>query len=463
MSIAIKAQANLNYGGTLVSEKYSPLYKVDLSTDDKELCSKVFTNRSELLASLGVLPGTLELVANNWTQIFKSQTEHTKPPLVVVSSNRSKWIRAGIEEGDRRLEALGLPHFDGVNDLRALQREPARQHINSPNPPIYSPKRIVRKGKLLDRNVYIVVASSEFREYHANLTSKGITVIGWDFKDDKSLNGFVDQSLNGFGASRFAAIQFCKTLRTDASSPWDYIWLFDDNVVAIEQFIGLDDEEQLIKNGKDACFGFHGANVAQSNNKNYRWAMGWERPRSNDKPVARILQQAVLWNIKYLTDKNLNFPPIFLASAEDVSLSRYLDREKIPYSFFKDKNIRKEVTTYDGHSELLPLTDYFAKLESMTTLNNPPPPVGIENKGERFIVSFFVDYKVLLNSDLPDTRAKVKNAPFRNKAACQAVEQIMKVAIQSRDWVDDDALTATFMTPTVKQKVQFRGLGLKTT
>lgn len=452
MSIAINAIANLNYGGALVSEKYNPLDKIRLKEADKGLCSKIFTNRSELLEDLGLQPGTLELAAINWSQIVESEKGRTKPPLVVVSSNRSKWIKAGIEAGDAKLKWLQKSHFDGVIDLRALQMK----QNNTIHPPIYSPNRIERPGKLLDRNVYIVVASSEFRAYHATLDPKGITVIGWNFEGNPSLNGF--------GASRFAAIQFCKTLRTKAGNPWDYIWLFDDNVVAIEPFIGLYEAEKFIKNGEYACFGFHGAKEALPNDKNNKWA--WRtKHSSNDNYVTTkgILQQAVLWNIKYLTDKNLNFPPIFLASAEDVSLSRYFDRKKTPYRFYNSNYILKEVTTYDGHSGLLPLADYFAKFESIMSLNDPPPPpppVSVQTNYGTGTVKTFVVHTVLPHSNMEDTKAKAPNAEFQNKAACQAVEQIMKVAIQSEDWVDDAALTSTFVIAMNNKNVFLRSTGL---
>jgi hypothetical protein len=448
MSTAIKAQANLNYGGAQALQKYNPLYNIRLSEDDedKELCSKIFTNRSGLLANLGVLPGTLLLGAMNWQQIIDSEKERIKPPLVVVSSNRSNWIKAGIEAGDAKLKVLKFkpPNFNGVTDLRALQMEGI-------HPPIYSPKRIERPGKLLDRNVYIVVAASEFSKYRANLKDTGITVIGWKFQGE--------QSLNGFGASRFAAIQFCKTLRANARNHWNYSWLFDDNVVAIEPFMGLDEAEKSIKNGNYACFGFHGANVANSNSDNYDWALKRKHSSNNYNENKGLLQQAVLWNIKYLTDEGLNFPPIFLASAEDVSLSRYFDRKEIPYCFFKNNFIRKEITTYDGHSGLLPLTDYFAKLESNTTLNDPPPPVNIQDNGNKYTVGTFVDDWVLPNSTEKDTKTQATNAQFRNKAACQAVEQIMKLAVIRKTWADDAALTSTFVNVMKKQDVILRILG----
>jgi hypothetical protein len=65
--------------------------------------------------------------------------------------------------------------------------------------------------------------------------------VGWDFVRPKDVKPFV-----GFGASRFAAIEFCKTLRTnvtDLGKVWDYAWLIDDNVVALENFAGLEKVE----------------------------------------------------------------------------------------------------------------------------------------------------------------------------------------------------------------------------
>ena len=168
---------------------------------------------------------------------------------MVISSNRADWIKFGIDTAAVKLGALGADTFDNVSDLRAL--DVAGLHTDVKNgvkrnasPPIYCPQRL---GAAPHRNVYIVVHMSEYRKYKNVLEDTGITVVGWEFVLPQVRPAGRGWAV-GFGASRFAAIEFCKQLKTPAPppappagpvAPWNYAWLFDDNVVALTNFAGL--------------------------------------------------------------------------------------------------------------------------------------------------------------------------------------------------------------------------------
>jgi hypothetical protein len=148
---------------------------------------------------------------------------------VVISSNRSEWIESGIAAADAQLASLNLQTISNVSDLRHFPR--------------ISVKRFLRQFTALRGSAPIPIAmfilsfiSSEYAKYKKALLGAGMTAVGWGVKRINKIG------LTGFGASRFAAIEFCKVLRSAATvggrAPLDYAWLFDDNVVALSSFAG---------------------------------------------------------------------------------------------------------------------------------------------------------------------------------------------------------------------------------
>jgi hypothetical protein len=437
----VQAEYNKQYRESqLVNQKYQPLAgNVGIVPSDKGLYSELLRTRHKLFKDNNLLPQALTLVTDSWRDTITAEAGRRQPPLVVVSSDRAEWIKKGIDAAGRRLDDLGIQRFDNASDLRALA---AFQEVS---PAIYCPARIG-----LTRQTYVVVHAHEYTHYKRTLAGTGIIVVGWVFKLPA---GFAfPRQVTGSGASRYAAIEFCKKLRAAATNqrvaPWDYAWLLDDNVVALKLFPGFAKVENDMT-ANLACAGFEGATQAHPVSATKTWAEGEIRENRGTQtgtlPVPEpigLLQQAVLWNIGYLTAQKLNFSPFYLASGEDSSLGKYLDIRKFPYRWYGGLEIRKEQATSDdnGGSKALKnarnrMVQLVADFESGGVVSKDPPPVMIESRGQqgstvqrlwRFIASN-------LQGDVA----------LRNEAACRAVEQITIKAME-KGLIADDALEATF-------------------
>lgn len=443
----IGTDRNSTYGGTLVTNKYSPLRSIVFHSSDNDIYNGLMLNRWRLLNSTGLLPQPLNLAVTDWTATIESEAGK-RPPLVVISSNRSEWIKAGITA------ARTQRAYANASDLKALTFD--NSYLASP--PIYCPTRIGDAGP---RNVYIVVHQFEYETYQKNLAGLGVNIVGWSFRVPRGGAA----RLVGFGASRFAAIEFCKELRKGATvgerAPWNYAWLFDDNVVALSQFAGYLAVETAMTAGH-ACAGFLGGTKVDTFPDNHDWAedeikagrgeQATELPKS--EPPG-ILQQAVLWNIDYLTKQRLNFGPTYVTSGEDVSLGNYLNKFKIPYLYYKNIYVVKEEPRADNSAgsqwvrrSREELTAWFTELESSVPdpAPSPPPPIKVQpistKDGGVQTLADFVVKKVLPGCGmLPEDRT----VPVQNTAKCQAVEQIMCGSINATGvTVSPDALEKTF-------------------
>lgn len=438
---------NTNYGPPLVSQKYSPLSNIEFTKDNIDLYSGLLTQRRRLLKDSLLLPQLLTLAAPDWRAIVAAEAGHS-PPLVVISSNRSDWIKAGIDAANLQLHALpGSPaSFTDASDLRALTAL-VGQTIS---PPIYCPTRI--GAAPLNRNVYIVVHSAEYQSYSTALAGTGITVIGWQFKSPRGAK----YQLTGFGASRYAAIEFCKTLREAAANPWNYAWLFDDNVVALTGFAGFAAVEAAVT-VNHVCAGFHGGTKAETSSANCAWAKkeiaagrGGQAGQLPASEPPGIIQQAALWNIGYLATNNLNFSPIYITSGEDVSFGNYCDNQRIPYLYYKGIGVLKEIADSDNGSgaeivskQRQACAQWFAEAE-----NNVPVRAKAQGDGDDQMLGAFIVNRVLPNASTA-IRRQAGNTDTQNTAKCQAVEQITCGAIYDAEkrvsYVTDQALAATFV------------------
>lgn len=442
----------------MVSTKYNPFAPgLRLAKADKALYGKMLTNRAALLRSMNLMPRTLKLVCPDWAVIERAELDK-KPPLVVISSNRAKWIKNGVAAADAELKKRGRTYFTSVNDFGALMATNGQ----TVSPPIYCPSRL---GATPQRSVFIVVHELEYAKYKTALAGSGMNVIGWQFEGPGHLLPFV-----GFGASRFAAIEFCKTLRAnvnDIGTVWKYAWLLDDNVVALENFAGLEKVEAALAADKDkVCAAFKGANFPYAFSAIKRWAPTAPKEPPKNLPPSNsygVLQQVGLWNIKLLADQFLNFPPTFLMSAEDISFTRYFTYQGIQYLTYDKKPtsagqprpivVVKEIAKLDdddggevnkARQSVNTSREYyaalFAKAESELPLAQPapsaPPPVKVEYQEVAKTVVEFV------NDDLLVSKAQTR----RNTAACQGVEQITKTAIgiAGGAYMDEAPLTRTF-------------------
>jgi hypothetical protein len=449
--MAITADKNKSYGGTNVTEKYSPLRNIKFVGSVATVCGELVKHRLELLSSRNILPNQVTL-RTDWESVIeaeKSTDEDHAPPLVVISSNRSKWIAAGVAVGKKqRVEE----YYEGSNDLKALTGK-VRGQIQSP--PLYTPERTAG-----DRKVYIVVHALEYDQYKTALAGTGLRVVGWAISGPTWRRPAPGQKkkdpgpLTGFGASRFAAIEFCKYLRKKVAMPHcDYAWLLDDNVVGLAQFPGYEVVETAIKAGtvKPVCAGFHGASKSEDFESTKDWVKkarraGHEKPTVLPPSIAKgLIQQAALWNIKYFADNNLNFSPCFITSGEDVSLGHYFDRTStITYHYYNSITVHKELTTYDNskgaekvEAARQSYADWFAAAEAAvreTTPSVPPPPlppVKLQFDGkptEESLSKLITDW---FNADPPHAQANAGSESVQNKVKCQAVEQIVCEAIQA--------------------------------
>lgn len=447
----LEVDKNEKYGPPLVTDKYRPLGAITFTTQPKEFFGTLMSNRLKMLKSLGLLPQKLTLAVRDWNDTIASEAGK-KPPLVVISNNRSTWIGAAFESAANRLVYLDPDHYYNISDLRALSI-PEYMDKTPPkmSPPIYCPLRIGDAGP---RNIYIVVHISEYNFYR-KLAPYGVTIVGWTFRRPRQRAEW----LTGFGPSRFAAIEFCKKLRQLATvagrAPWNYAWLLDDNVVALTGFPGFEAIENSMT-AEHVCAGFEGGTATIPFDKNKKWAadeIKEERgQQSEEMPVDKgkgLVQQASLWNIDYLTRKDLNFGLTYFESAEDLSLGFYLEREKIKYRYYGKVSIRKEdVTVYDNSPGVLRLkqerkrfTRLFADRESTKVMKGTaPPPIWIKPKEEvdgahemtlgHFVVSRVLPKAAKVKTDLLETEDVEVAEGLKNTAKCQAVEQITCLAIK---------------------------------
>ena len=430
----ITTDKNTGYGPPLVNQKYAPLENIQFQPTDSPVYTALITNRARILRAANRLGQSLTLATRKWSDVIAAEKRSPLPPLVVISSNRSAWIAAGLAAAQLQLACLPSHAFANASDLNALTACMGQ----SPSPPIYTPARVGA-----DRNVYIVVQMMEYLTYKRALANSGITPVGYQF--DRSGGGPRHLNLVGFGASRFAAMEFCKFLRNQAAKPWNYAWLVDDNVVALTNFAGFAAVEAALQ-PTEVCAGFQGGTSAETFKTNRDWAQtevdasrgGQWATLPTDAPPG-IVQQMSLWNVQYLDDNHLNFGPIYITSAEDLSITNYFNSQGIPYRYYGGIGVRKEETTYDDGTAGQKLNrarqgiaEFITCAEAVSSGVPPPPtmiqPINPADGGVQNLSNFIVN-QVLPNSRL---QAQAGDVNVQNTAECQAVEQIVCGAINLR-------------------------------
>ena len=445
--MAIGVDRNGNYGGTLVNQKYKPFGNITQHDADAPIYNGMLENRWRMLTVSGLLPQPLRLAVANWGTMLASEADKN-PPLVVVSTNRSSWIRKGINAGEVRRKQLPGERFENPSDLRAVTWE----NLVEPSPPIYCPSRLGNAGA---RNIYMVVHMAEYSQYKRALAGTGITVVGWEFRLPMANRAPRRAWVSGFGASRFAAIEFCKELWRSAPTvggqpPWNYAWLIDDNVIALPQFAGYRAVEAALRaNATFICAGFSGCSGLETRTGMRTWATGqidggWGRQAAALPPSVTpgILQQTVCWNIRLLANEHLNFAPAYIASAEDVSLGKYFDRQETSYLYYASITVQKELPRDDEsiasrkiRAARENLTTWMTAAESVTPPTAPPPPIEVQptrtGDGGVQTLSDFVVQRMLPNSPKRDSARDVN---VQNIAKSQGVEQLTCAAIPL--WTD---------------------------
>ena len=436
----ITTDKNTNYGPPLVNQKYAPLENIQFQRTDSPVYTALITNRARILRAANRLGQSLTLATRKWSDVIAAEKRNL-PPLVVISSNRSAWIAAGLAAAQLQLACLPSHAFANASDLNALTACMGQ----SPSPPIYTPARVGA-----NRNVYIVVQMMEYLTYKRALANSGITPVGYQF--DRSGGGPRDLNLVGFGASRFAAMEFCKVLRQQAAradggnAPWNYAWLVDDNVVALTNFAGFAAVEAALQ-PTEVCAGFQGGTSAEAFLTNSHWAQtevdadrGGQAATLPGNAPPGIVQQMSLWNVAYLDQNSLNFGPIYITSAEDLSFTNYFNSQRIPYRYYGGIGVRKEeVTKYDDgdagqnvNRARQSVAGFIAYAEAMNPPSGvaPPPtmiqPINPADGGPQNLSDFIVN-RVLPNASALSGQAN--NVNVQNTAKSQATEQIISGAI----------------------------------
>jgi hypothetical protein len=454
--MAITTDKNINYGPPLVNQKYAPLLAPVINVAGQPIFTGLLNNRMAMLNAAGLIGQALKLATTpSWAAITAAEAGHL-PPLVVVSSNRAQWIRRGIDAGLAQAGLLGIAAFNNASDLRALT-DWGHAGIS---PPLYAPSRIGA-----NRNVYVVVHMAEYAFYKATLAGSGVTPVGWEFQ--KGVGARRILNMVGFGATRFAAMQFCKTLRERAAAaaggvaPWNSAWLIDDNTVALTNFAGFAAVEAAL--GANAAAGFRGGTLAETPATNRAWATAEVNAGRGQQAGALpasvppgIIQQTALWNVDFFALNFLNFGPLFISSAEDLSITNHFNNAGINYQFYNGIGVVKEDPTYDNrvgaqkvNKARQDLTAWVTAAESAnpppTPGTVPPPPIDVQPvapaDGGVQLLSAFITGRVLPNAAA--MAAQRNNVNVQAQAKCQAVEQLTCGAING-GFVGAAAIAATF-------------------
>ena len=294
--------------------------------------------------------------------------------------------------------------------------------------------------------------------------------MGWNFA--KGVSAQRNLRMVGFGATRFAAMEFCKTLRRQAAAaggaaPWNSAWIIDDNTVALTNFAGFAAAEAVL--GANACAGFRGGTLAQPPAVNKAWAraeiqQGRGQQAANLPPSIPpgIVQQTGLWNINYFDNNHLNFGPLFITSAEDLSITNYFNNAGIPYQFYNGIGVVKEDPTYDNggsakklNKDRQDLARWLTTAESATPPACPaPPPIQVQPvnaaDGGPQTLSNFITTRALPNA--PAVAAQANNANMQAQAKSQGVEQLTCGALNA-GFVAAAAIAGTFQINGANQQV----------
>ena len=422
-----------NYGGNLINQKYRPIQNPDFAGGDRDDALAFSNQRINYLNNLGRFPGRLYFyTSGDWQNIVTTEEgANSAPPIVVVSSNRSGWINTGFQNGDNILGQLNIANFTDVRDVRAFNYPDGA--ADSPIPPWYFPKRV----NDANRRTYILVHLFEYGKYRELLNDYNrVHVIGWGFAPRAWPVVAPNHPYAGFGASRYAAIEFCKLLRRTCNpSRWNHAWLVDDNLYYINSFRGFASAEGVTTANNYRAFGF-GAGTSNDTVANIRQGnIAYDANNNtayNPANTDGVLQQAVLWDIEWLDQQYLNFSPYFLASAEDTSFTNYL-RQNFADQFriATVSTIRKqEVNAHDndvrGQAVNAARAHYEAEFAANLANRNGHENVRPHNGGNAVALRNYVVNTVLPASQLA---AQAANAATQNRATTQAAEVIMAHAV----------------------------------
>ncbi|SHM65352.1 hypothetical protein SAMN05444266_109357 [Chitinophaga jiangningensis] len=404
--MAISAQLNTSYlASNLVNQKYQPLENINMQQADQPTITNLASNRSTTLDRLNIQARNLTYIGEDINgTMAREQAAGMLPPLVVISSNRSGWIRRTYDVG-RVLAGNG--NFANMNDRDALFNGAV---------PIYCPFRLAAAQQPL-RNVYIFVHVTEYGTYAQNLAGTNMRVIGWKMRSPNQLVGF--------GGARYAAIEFFKHINSNTNPvSCNMIWMFDDNVVYINNFPDLQPVEAAMTNNANLVgLGFTGATSALTYEQITQIAHQPPPQQVAAAPVgAPILQQAVLWRISALRASNTNYCPYFITSAEDSSLTKYLGDTLCQY--YVGSTVQKGAlasTDYDNQPGSQRFSALKSQLLNLLYENAQPPNIDTPAQANCPLNTLLATFPpATLNKELPQVMYS------------KAVEQILFTALDNQ-------------------------------
>lgn len=329
--MALSSALNTTYkpSSVNVTQKYTPLLDLNATNADSVAVRNMAQNRIDAFTNLGVRVNRLTYLSAESITTYARREAGKSSPLAVISSNRSRWIKERYENAAGILDGItpAVTNFTSVMDTRALSAGAT---------PFYLPIRMSNL-EAAARNVYIFVAHDEYNQYKRELNGTGITVIGWRTDGE--------EQLSGFGASRYAALEFFKYInRSNGAST--SVWMLDDNVAYIRSFPGL----AAVEGQLGALFGLGFRGGTQAHTDPVFTAISQNAQPAPVAPGAHaqapILQQAVLWNVALFNANSYSFSPYFITSAEDTSLTKFLGAANCEY--YNGCEVLKGLATLDN-------------------------------------------------------------------------------------------------------------------
>lgn len=384
----LTANNNGNYGGTLITQKYSPLEQIITDANDKSAYVSLFNQRITALSAPGAFPKKLTLVG-----VWPAAINVNQAPMVVISSTRAQWVKGLLD--NQVTHGANTGYLDNTT-------------FSSGAVPWYSP---ARSG----RPVFFVVHHTEYGYYRQQLSGyQDVYVVGWRYGSGKP--AVVGPNLPqpaGFGASRFAALEMVKNMG------YHMAWAVDDNVVNVNGFPNTPATIEADLTPQIWGIGFAAATTNKTETDLYTGSATFATKAftfTDQKPG--LLQQVVLWNVDLLRTNSKNMSPYFVASNEDVSFSNYLQKNNYDERIIKALSIVKIQPTGDDNrnagaalyaQQRSDLTNYFYQLEKDTQIQKGTNPA--------VNLSDFVRNTILPNSQIQNGSVPV--------AQSQAVEQVL--------------------------------------
>lgn len=448
----IKASTLTGYDPTSkeVSLKYTPLLVSSINISGDAELKELINSRKTFLGQHAVTADNKSKITlyqrfygNKISKCLESEEKKVTnagkcvPPLVIISSNRSDWIK---KEYNKMISNPKKPQNNkGISDLGYLMKPAPPANFNDYYPtPIYFPERLQKvasSGKTLQsRSIYVFVISDEYETYYNNLKDiPNLKVIAFTTNSPP----FPDfHGMFGFGMSRYAAIEFMKYLNKKSSvkGVCDQAWMIDDTVTYLSGGRNLEYFEGKL--GSDVAMGFNGSNEAKDivrlyNKDNDQKSL--DLP-SKDKP---LIQQMVLLNIKELSNASFNYDysPYFILSGEDYSFTQISKKNGLTINLNTNFQIHKGLVPKDKHDNTQILTD-------KTNANNNDLNVLFDREKSTVIG------KSSDNKNLGSLLKDLTNGETPSRTCAKAVEEILRTGIlkigNGANWPTKDTYNVMF-------------------